>query len=350
MIRIHPYALPLRTPYRWARGVQERRLGLLVHVALPDGSEGWGEAAPPIHEAFDPEALAQEAHGLVDGLDAADPGFLHLLHQRAPHPRLRCGIATAWLSAQAAARGLPLARYLAGDGAAPAEEVPVNGLVTEAMPDAAAARAAALIAAGAGALKVKCTADRAADLARVAAIRAAVPAARLRLDANEAWAPDWSLEHLRAMAPFGIEYVEQPLPRGEPLAALAALRRASPVPVAWDESAQDLDAIQALLDAEAADALILKPQRLGGPDRTLLAARLAASRGVRCTVTTSIETAVGLTAELHVSSLLPQPIPDCGIGTARFLAVDVAEPPALVGGRMRVPDAPGLGVGPVRLP
>jgi L-alanine-DL-glutamate epimerase-like enolase superfamily enzyme len=53
-----------------------------------------------------------------------------------------------------------------------------------------------------------------------------------------------------------------------------------------------------------------------------------------------------VTTALHIASLHRQPIPDCGFGTSRFFAEDVAPPPAIIGGHMTVPTAPGLGIDP----
>lgn len=339
-----PYDLPLRIPYRWAKGEQLTRGGLLARCDL-DGAVGWGEMALPPHEAVDGPARVAEAQAVVGGLDPSDEDFLDQVDARAPYERIRCAIATAWLSARAAREGKSLSAYLAQGDEAPAARVPVNGLVTDAHARDAAETARRLVGEGARTLKIKCSAARQEDLVRVRAIRRAAPDAVLRLDANESWHPDWAAEHLADFAGFGIDYVEQPIPAGDD-AALAKVRRASPVPIAADEGALDAASIRALLDADAVDALILKPQRLGGPDRTLAVIRLAAAQGVRCTITNSLETAVGVTTALHIASLHGRPIPDCGFGTSRFFAQDVAPPPAIIDGHMTVPTVPGLGIDP----
>jgi o-succinylbenzoate synthase len=343
-VEFFPYSLPLRVPYRWAKGEQLERCGLLARVDL-DGAVGWGEMAPPPHEAVDGTARVAEASAIVEGLEPNDDAFLDQVDARGPYMRIRCAIATAWLSARAAREGISLSAYLAAGSEAPATMVPVNGLVTDGDPEGAAETARRLVEEGHRTLKIKCSAARAEDLVRVAAIRDAAPDATLRLDANEAWHPDWAAAHLADFSTFGIDYVEQPIPAGD-TAALAAVRKASPVGIAADEAALDEAAIRELLAAEAVDALILKPQRLGGPDRSLTIIRLAAAQGVRCTITNSLETAVGVTTALHIASLHSQPIPDCGFGTSRFFAEDVAPPPAIVDGQMTVPRGPGLGVEP----
>ncbi|MDD9916585.1 MAG: hypothetical protein OXT01_18195, partial [Rhodospirillaceae bacterium] len=70
-----PYDLPLRIPYRWAKGEQLTRGGLLARCDL-DGAVGWGEMAPPPHETVDGPARVAEAQTVVNGLDPRDDNFL----------------------------------------------------------------------------------------------------------------------------------------------------------------------------------------------------------------------------------------------------------------------------------
>ena len=59
--------------------------------------------------------------------------------------------------------------------------------------------------------------------ARLRAVRAACPDARLIADANEAWTPAHAAPLLAVAADAGVELIEQPLPAGAD-AALAAHR------------------------------------------------------------------------------------------------------------------------------
>jgi L-alanine-DL-glutamate epimerase-like enolase superfamily enzyme len=100
--------------------------------------------------------------------------------------------------------------------------------------------------------------------------------------------------------------------------------------------------VQAVLDADAADVLVLKPMALGGPDLTLSAARTAREAGVDAVVTTTIDGVVARLGALHVASAIPD-VPACGLATGSLLAEDLAPDPAPVrDGRMAVPDGPGL--------
>jgi o-succinylbenzoate synthase len=344
-IEIRPYALPLSVPYRWSKGVQHERCGVIVGIAL-DGGIGWGEAALPPHVIYPGAAFADQCRALLHGLDPERDDFLDQLELREVPARIRCGISSAWLSARAARDGKSLAAYVGGSARRIATRVPVNDLIGDEKPETCVERAAAAAARGQDTVKIKCDADRALDLARVGAIREAFPNLRIRLDPNESWPLSWALEQLRAMARFDIEYVEEPLPRGTTLASYAELCRASPIPIALDDSARTLTHVQSIIAQRAAHVLILKPPRLGGPDRIVEVIDAAAAAGLRSVVTASLETAIGLTVALHCGAALPEPIPPCGIGTARFLARDLATPPPIRNGFMTVPDAPGLGITP----
>ncbi|HET6398480.1 MAG TPA: enolase C-terminal domain-like protein, partial [Candidatus Thermoplasmatota archaeon] len=215
------------------------------------------------------------------------------------------------------------------------------------VPPAEAAEAASnAVAAGFRTIKVKSDGDPRNDLARLQAIRAAVGAEpRLRVDANEAWDPATALGHLRSLEPFGVEYVEQPVRAGR-FQDLVDLARSSPVPIALDESMTGWPVVERFLEAGTRPVLILKPQRLGGPDHVLEVIESARKARLACVVTNSLETAVGRAHALHLASLLPQPLPDCGLATEGFLAADAAPGPRTRDGVQELPAAPGIGVDP----
>ncbi|MCH8884310.1 MAG: o-succinylbenzoate synthase, partial [SAR324 cluster bacterium] len=199
-------------------------------------------------------------------------------------------------------------------------------------------------------LKVKVGADDPAeDVARLKAVRQAAGSGMgIRIDANEAWTPDEALRALEALAPFRIEYAEQPVARGN-LAAMARLAGASPIPIAADEAALSEAGARRVLEAGAAQVLILKPMALGGPVAAQRVARLAAAHGARVVITTTIDGAIGRAGALHTAAaVLPLTggaVPACGLATGDLLAEDLLkdsiEP---MDGAMRIPRAPGIGL------
>ncbi len=125
------------------------------------------------------------------------------------------------------------------------------------------------------------------DAARMNAIRAARPDARLVADANEGWKPDDLRALLAVAAAARFELVEQPLPAGDD-AALADVRRS--VPVCADESAHTIDGLAALRDRY--DAVNIKLDKTGGLTGALAmsaeARRLGFKTMVGCMLATSL--------------------------------------------------------------
>lgn len=125
------------------------------------------------------------------------------------------------------------------------------------------------------------------DALRVAAVRAAVPAARLIVDANEAWTPELYLATVPTLARLGVELLEQPFPAGSD-GWLDGLPR--PVPVCADESCHDAASIEALVGRY--DVVNLKLDKTGGLSEAVRAGQRARELGlgvmVGCMVATSL--------------------------------------------------------------
>ncbi len=145
--------------------------------------------------------------------------------------------------------------------------------------------AAAAVAKDRPLLKLKLGADD--PVARVAAVRAAAPAARLIADANEGW----SMDQLAAIAPelarLGVELIEQPLPASDD-GALDGYD--CPVALCADESFHGPDGLPVL--AKRYRAVNLKLDKTGGLTAAIEAARAAQAAGLKlmvgCMVGTSL--------------------------------------------------------------
>jgi len=335
--------VPFRRPFATATGMWLHREAWILFVAGPDGRVGAGEAVlePDATEVEETllARLIREAADRARAGDVPDPEELELLGT--PGRAFRAALDAARFD------------LLPAGEAGPVHSVSVNGTIGFGGPAAGAEAALQAIEAGFTTLKLKAGAERETlDLvARVRAIRTAVgPEVRLRLDVNGAWDLPTAEDRLGAVARFGIEYVEQPLPADDGDGA-AQLRRLVDVPIAADEAAASLVAVRRLLAAGAADVLVVKPARVGGPLAVAEIAAAAAAHGVPVVISTLFETGIGIAAALMAAAQLghvpgaqfPSPLAH-GLATAGLLEHDLLEEPLVVdAGRMRTPDGPAAG-------
>lgn len=163
------------------------------------------------------------------------------------------------------------------------------------------------------------------DVARVAAVREVLGAeGRIRVDANGLWNVDEAEHAIHALAPYDLEYVEQPCASVEELAEVRRRVKYMGIPIAADESVRKASDPLAVARANAADVLILKAQPLGGIRAALEIIRLA---GLPVVVSSAIDTSVGLAMGAMLAASVPHLDYDCGLGTAALLGADVTREP-----------------------
>lgn len=325
-MNVEPFSLDLTEPLSTANGRIQTREGFLVRVEAA-GTEGVGEATP--------------LPGWTEPLDACRDALEDARTIEAEHDRLqacigapaaRHAVSLAYADARSRASNLPLYRWL-GEGD-PVETVPVNATVGDAPCAETVEVAEHAVQAGYECLKVKIGArDVSTDIERLRAVRAACPETELRADANGAWSRDEAARAFDALAGIDLGYVEQPIAATD-LEGLAALRNRG-VPVAVDETLAR-HTIEGVLEAGAADAVVLKPMALGGLGRAREAAVRARRAGVDAIVTTTIDGAVARAGAVHLAASLPD-IPACGLATGGMLAEDLsADPFPVEQGRVRL--------------
>jgi L-alanine-DL-glutamate epimerase-like enolase superfamily enzyme len=319
VLSVTPLRLRLPAPMRTAWGELSERELLRVRLEFAPGDFGEGEAAPL--EPYDGAPLAAvraalDAYGAVlagAGADALHAELLAACAAERDLPQALAAVDLALWDRAGRSAGLPVARLI--DAAAP-PAIPVNATIGAEDRAGAASAAAAAARAGFGCVKVKVGIGD--DAGRVAAVRAALgPEVALRVDANGAWqSPEEALANLRALAPAGIELCEEPVHGVE---ALRAVRAASPVPIAMDET----DAA----GSGAADYVCLKVTR-GGITGVLARARAARASGSGVYVASTFDGPIGLAAGVHAAAALAAsgPLVHCGLPGADGMATLQAQP------------------------
>lgn len=173
------------------------------------------------------------------------------------------------------------------------------------------------------------------DLARVAAVREAMPDGAIRVDANGGWTVDQAERAIARLLEGGpLDYAEQPCVTVEDLAEVRR-RLGGACDVAADESIRRADDPMRVAELGAADVAVVKVAPLGGVRSVLdVAAALKAAAGVRVTVSSALDTAVGLSAGIAAAACIPDGNA-AGLGTGGFFTADLGEHP-LVDGALRV--------------
>ncbi|GAA6209394.1 dipeptide epimerase [Cognatishimia sp. WU-CL00825] len=126
-------------------------------------------------------------------------------------------------------------------------------------------------------LKIKLgTAD---DMARLEAVRAGAPNARIIVDANEGWSAEVYAELAPHLVRLGVELVEQPLPSSDDDALIGMQR---PVPVCADESCHDRNSLAKLQGKY--DVINIKLDKTGGLTEALKLRDAALEQGFQVMV------------------------------------------------------------------
>ena len=143
-------------------------------------------------------------------------------------------------------------------------------------------------------LKLKLGGD--GDVERVRAVRRAVPASRLIVDANESWNESQLREFMPALVDFRVELIEQPLPAG---ADDALTRSEHAIPLCADESCRtvaDLDRLNGKYEA-----INIMLDKAGGLTEALALVVEAKRRGFRIMAGGVIGTSLGIAPALLVA-------------------------------------------------
>ena len=295
----------LNTSYGIAAQVRPH---VLVRLTADDGQIGLGEASPlPSFTGETAESILLHLHHVfLPMLLGTSPFDVASIHERMD-----------WLPANTSAKAaIDIALYdLMGKGTG----VPVTSLIGGTVrPDVpvtfplgiddiheTVTKAVSAVERGIATLKMKIGHDPDADVARVKAVRSAVgPHVKIRIDANQGYDVPSAARIVTRLADVGIEYVEQPVAQWD-LAGLAAVRRATGVPIMADESLHSLrDAVQ-LIEHEAVDIFAIKLIKTAGLTQARHIAALAAAHQIDIVVISPFDMQIGAAAGLALALSAP---------------------------------------------
>jgi L-alanine-DL-glutamate epimerase-like enolase superfamily enzyme len=338
--------VPLKYAAKWSGGTRETAPAILVEIETDEGlvglGEGVGPTIPTIHAA-----LREEFRPMLLGVDPMRTEWIvHRLEELSTNWAAlgAYGIAAiemALLDLKGKALNTSVANLLGGVYRG---EIDYMGYLFIDEPDTNAEAAAGYARDGFRTLKVKVGRDIDFDTRRLKAIREAVGwEMRIRVDANMNWSPTTAIRAIRAMEPYHLEYVEQPVPRDD-VEGMAQVARAVDVPLAADEGCTSLHDAYNLIRHKACEVFVIYVSESGGLMKAREIVGLANSEGIACVLGTWAELGIGTIAGAHLiassrnftmASDTHYPLQNGDIITPQL---------AFHQGRLTLPDGPGLGV------
>ena len=234
----------------------------------------------------------------------------------------------------------PLYAYLGGHQKAIESDLTI-GIDT---PENMAAQAIEFVSKGVRIIKVKLGKHPTQDIERIRQIRAAIGMdIKIRIDANQGWSPADALHVLTGLAPYQIEFCEQPMHKyyDDYLPGLCAK---SPISIMADESVFTHHDARKLIAQKACHSINIKFSKSGGIQEAIKIHDLAAANNIPCMMGGMLESRLALSAKMHFAM---------AHDNVKFYDMDtcllghLADP--IIGGvqfsqmNLSISDAPGIG-------
>ncbi|HVB72280.1 MAG TPA: dipeptide epimerase [Ktedonobacteraceae bacterium] len=327
-----PIDLKLTVPFRISRGVQQVASNAVVQINHKE-YRGLGEAAPDEFYGENLETvlacITMFAGNLGDDPFALEDILSHIDHLIRLNPAAKAAVDMALYDVVGKMLNVPVYKLL---GLNPAHTPHTSFTLGIDSPVNMAKKA--LLARDYPILKVKVGTKN--DVANLEAIRE-VSSATIRVDANTAWTPKEAIKMINALAPYNIEFVEQPVhPRD--LDGLRLVRENVPLPIIADESCVTVDDIPRV--AGCVDGINIKLMKCGGIRHALKMIHVARAHHLRIMIGCMIESSLAITAAAHLTPLVDYADLDGHL----LIDNDPYEGVTVVDGKLVLPERPGLGV------
>jgi L-rhamnonate dehydratase len=350
-IDVTPVSVPFAHPERWAFGEHGGMTTLIVELRTDSDIVGLGEVVPggPGPKAL--TAAIEELATLLVGRDARDVNrnVARMTYAGGWYmfPRtgnlILAGLEMAMWDVLGKSVDEPLHRLFGG---AVRDRLPyvywlqAHPSLSEMVDEAASAAHQ-----GFSTVFFKGGWDERRDLELVAALRERLgPDVKLRLDVNEAWTVGTATRMLNKLAPFDLEFVEQPV-RMDDIDALVRLRQATSVPIGANQSSWTAKQIFEIAKRGAADAVVTDPHQEGGLGGLRKALAVCEVAGIPVAHHSFSGLTIAMTAAMHVNATTPSSILAGQACAPGFVQGDVTTATfSAPGGFAELPSGPGIGV------
>ncbi len=346
-IGLYKLFIPLKEPFVISLGPILNAENILVVIQTEEGITGFGECSPFMSingESIDTcFIIGQYFAKLFKGKNALsiEDRITDMDKLIYGNSSIKSAFDMALYDIASQHAGVPLYKFLGGENNKP---IITDYTVSIGDPGKMAADAVKIKEEGYPAIKIKLGKNGKTDVLRIKAIRDAVGSEiPLRIDANQGWSVDEAITTLKALAPFGIQHCEEPIPRWA-FMELPELRRVSPIPIMSDESCGDEHDAERLISLGACDYMNIKLGKSGGLFKALKMVALAEEANMHLQIGAFMESRLAMTAFAHFS-LCSDMIEHFDFDTCLMFCEDPVSGGIIYekNGVVKVPESAGLG-------
>ena len=337
--------MPLVRPFETSFGVTSERRILLAEVQS-EGLSGWGECTAGEHPYYSGEStdtawpiLLQELGPMLAAEEPAHGGDCPRIFRRIRGNRMaKATLENAIWDLEAQREGIPLAGLLGGVrtsipcgvslGIRPSNDELMSDIERE-------------LEAGYLRIKLKCKPGW--DVEVFEQVRHRWPSIVLSCDANSSYRLH-DADHLISFDDFDLLMVEQPL-WSDDFYYHSMLQKRMETSICLDESIHNRRDVLAATEMGSCRIVNIKLGRVGGFSEAIAIHNAAQERGVPVWCGGMLETGIGRSHNIALSTLENFTLPGDISASARYWADDIIEPEVKVSahGEIEIPDIPGRG-------
>jgi O-succinylbenzoate synthase len=344
-IHMREVTMPLAHPFETSFGVTTSRRILLVEIES-EGLSAWGECVAGEHPYFSDEMVDTAWHitetelapRLLSAEVESGREIPELFAQVRGHRMAKAALENAVWEMQAQREGVALGKLLGGVR----EKIPCGvSIGIQASPEKLMETIAKEVGAGYQRVKLKCKPGW--DEEVFARVRERWPDILLSCDANSAYKLE-DAEHIARWDRFNLLMIEQPLWYDD-FYFHATLQKRIKTKICLDECIRNRRDAQAALELGSGRILNIKVGRVGGFSEAIAVHDVARSFGVPVWCGGMLETGIGRSHNIALSSLENFSLPGDVSASKRYWAEDIIEPEVTVRaqGEIVVPTAVGRG-------
>jgi len=337
--------MPLVRPFETSFGVTRSRRILLAEIRS-EGLTGWGECTAGEHPFFSAESTDSAwqviVHELGPMLAAELPlhgGECSRIFRRVRGNRMaKAALENAIWDLEAQREGISLSHLIGGvrETISCGVSLGIQSSIPELM-----AIIDSELAAGYQRIKLKCKPGW--DVEVFEKVRSRWPGISLSCDANSAYKLR-DADHLVSFDAFDLLMIEQPLWHDD-FYYHSTLQKRLQTPICLDESIRNRRDALASIEMESCRIINIKLGRVGGFSEAIAVHNAAQERGIPVWCGGMLETGVGRSHNIALSTLENFTLPGDVSASARYWAEEIVEPEITVSpaGEIAVPDSPGRG-------